>query len=760
MASDLTDRLTGIRSSLAFKAPCRVVTDANITLSGFQTIGGITLASGDANLRVLVINQTDATENGIYDAKSTAWARAKDFDGNTDFVNGTQIRVTSGSGAGLYYVSSADPMTIGTSAITFASVSGTGTVTSINLTAPAAGLTVSGGPVTASGSITLALADDLAALEALSGTNTIYYRSASNTWSPVTVGPLLSFSAGTLAITDDELTALAGLTSAADALPYFTGSGTADVTTLTSFGRSLIDDANATAGRATLGLVIGTDVQGYDQALADVAGITFAQGDVLYFNGSNLVALAAGTSGYYLKTQGAGADPVWAAVAGGGGGDVSADAIWDAKGDLAVGTGADTAARLAVGTNGQVLMAASGETTGLEWATLVAADVSDFSTAADARIAAAVGVSVQAYDADLASWAGVTRASGFDTFTAMPTSANLASLVSDETGSGALVFGTGPTIAGSTLTGVHDAGGATSFEIPNSATPTVDADGEIAVDTTVTDWSHGILKYFGGEELGVVAMPIAAFTTPTDGYVVAYNATNDEFELVANAGGGGSGDVTAAASLTDNAIVRGDGGSKGVQTSTVLIDDTTGTLYPATTDSGSLGTTTKMWSDLFLASGGVINFNNGAVTLTHSGNSLSVGATSGVVFNGAVYISTIYDALHSGGNTTIGGGFKTTPYNAGTKSSGTFTLDYFNGHIQYAVNGGAHTLSAPTTAYGALLLCYTNNGSAGAITTTSFDVVSGDTLTTTNGDEFLLYITTVYANTGAYTSLLHVVALQ
>lgn len=81
-----------------------------------------------------------------------------------------------------------------------------------------------------------------------------------------------------------------------------------------------------------------------------------------------------------------------------------------------------------------------------------------------------------------------------------------------------------------------DLGGKTSLEIPNSATPTVDADGEIAVDTTVADFSHGILKYYGGEELGVVAMPIAEFTSPTDGYVVAYNATSDEFELVASGG--------------------------------------------------------------------------------------------------------------------------------------------------------------------------------------------------------------------------------
>jgi len=48
-------------------------------------------------------------------------------------------------------------------------------------------------------------------------------------------------------------------------------------------------------------------------------------------------------------------------------------------------------------------------------------------------------------DANLTSWAGVTRASGFDTFTATPSSANLASLLTDETGTGALVFGTSPT---------------------------------------------------------------------------------------------------------------------------------------------------------------------------------------------------------------------------------------------------------------------------------------------------------------------------
>ena len=85
------------------------------------------------------------------------------------------------------------------------------TFTARTLTGPAAGITVSNGNGVA-GNPTLALADDLAALEALTGTSTIYYRSGTSAWSGVTIGSGLSFSSGTLSATG-------GGASAADIIP-------------------------------------------------------------------------------------------------------------------------------------------------------------------------------------------------------------------------------------------------------------------------------------------------------------------------------------------------------------------------------------------------------------------------------------------------------------------------------------------------------------------------------------------------------------
>lgn len=110
-----------------------------------------------------------------------------------------------------------------------------------------------------------------------------------------------------------------------------------------------------------------------------------------------------------------------------------------------------------------------------------------------------------------------------------------------------------------------------TLKIPNGPTQTTLVSGQIAIDTNVTDLTSIIRYHDGTEELGVISMPIAQFTSLTNGYVPSYNAANNEFELVELASGG---DVTSSSNIGDNRVVRGDGGAKGIQESPLEISDT------------------------------------------------------------------------------------------------------------------------------------------------------------------------------------------
>jgi hypothetical protein len=220
---------------------------------------------------------------------------------------------------------------------------------------------------------------------------------------------------------DAELAALAGLTSAADKLPYFTGSGTASVADLTTFGRSLIDDADAATARTTLGLVIGTNVQAYDADLAAIAALTPTDNNFIVGNGTAFVAESGATARTSLglgtiATQ----DSSNVSVTGGSITGITDLAIADG------GTGASTATA-AINNLLPVQTTASGkylksDGTNTSWddlnistaditGTLPIANGGTGATSAGAARTAlglVIGTDVQGYDAQLADVAGLT----------------------------------------------------------------------------------------------------------------------------------------------------------------------------------------------------------------------------------------------------------------------------------------------------------------------------------------------------------------
>lgn len=80
---------------------------------------------------------------------------------------------------------------------------------------------------------------------------------------------------------DNTLTSLSALGTAADKIAYTTGVDTWAEATQTAFARTLIDDIDATAARATLGLVIGTNVQAFDSDLTTIAGLTATTDNII-----------------------------------------------------------------------------------------------------------------------------------------------------------------------------------------------------------------------------------------------------------------------------------------------------------------------------------------------------------------------------------------------------------------------------------------------------------------------------------------------
>jgi len=223
----------GVSQGLDIKEAVKVATTANITLSGTQTIDGVAVSADE---RVLVKDQSTASQNGLYLCKASTWARTDDLatgdDASSVFVFVDQGTVNADNG----FVCSTNKgsAVVGTNNLAFTQFSGAGQITAGD------GLDKSGNTLSldlkSNGGLVIEsteLAVDLAA-------------------SSIT---------GTLAISDG-------------------GTG----------------GTSASAARTALGLVIGTNVQAFDAQLTDIAGLTPSDGNFIVGDGSNFVLESGSTA--------------------------------------------------------------------------------------------------------------------------------------------------------------------------------------------------------------------------------------------------------------------------------------------------------------------------------------------------------------------------------------------------------------------------------------------------------------------------------
>lgn len=120
--------------------------------------------------------------------------------------------------------------------------------------------------------------------------------------------------------------------------------------TPSAYVQTIIDDADEATFKATTNLEAGTDYNAYSALLADIAGLSLTGGDIMYYDGTNIVKLDNGTANYLLQANGTTVAPSWtgslsisAIDLGGGVIEItnSADPTVNAAGEIALDTSDD-----------------------------------------------------------------------------------------------------------------------------------------------------------------------------------------------------------------------------------------------------------------------------------------------------------------------------------------------------------------------------------------------------------------------------------
>ncbi|WP_206681927.1 hypothetical protein [Mesorhizobium sp. NZP2298] len=528
------------------REPVRLATTASIALYGLQTIDGVATEVGD---RVLVKNQADASENGIYTASEGQWFRAADARTARTMQKGTTVHVQQGAASAdfVYAFETLNPV-IGTDAITLAfflsedtlgdataaataaANSAAAALTSKNAAATSA--TNAGNSATAaSGSATAAAGS--ASTAATSATNAGTSASAASgsasgaATSATNAGNSASAAAGSASAASGSATAAStSATNAATSATNAAASATAAANSVAALsytfsttttdadpGNGTLRLNNATAASATAAYIDYLDAGGatvtgildtFDDSTNTIKGLltvrSKASAAISYVY--NVTGTVVDGSGYRKLTlayvSGAGSLPttaggVWLmfnragdkGADGLGAGDFTgpassmADNIVIFNGttgkvgkdsgvkiaDVVTGPASSAAGRVATfnGTTGKII-----QDGGVLLSSLLTSGGA-LGTPSSGTLTNATGLPVSTGISGLASNMAAFLAGG--------TSAQLAAAVTNETGSGSLVFGTSPTLATPTIDTITLTGGQIAFpatDAPSSNANTLD----------------------------------------------------------------------------------------------------------------------------------------------------------------------------------------------------------------------------------------------------------------------------------------------
>jgi len=279
------DQVLAATHNFSYKDPVRVVATSNVDiaseLTNGDTLSSVTLATGN---RVLLIGQTDASENGIYVVvASGAASRSVDADADSEVTSGLMVNVLAGDEAGSKYIlTTSGSITVDTTDLSFTEYHAGASYNA------GTGLTLTGSTfsITAGGVNTTQLAADAVNGDKIADDS-------------IDSEHLVDGSIDTAHVANSAISyAKIQNVSATDKLlgRSTAGSGAVEEINCTSYGRGLLNTANEAAFKTLVNLQVGTDVLAQADVLDDIAALSVTDGNIIVGNGSTFVAESGATA--------------------------------------------------------------------------------------------------------------------------------------------------------------------------------------------------------------------------------------------------------------------------------------------------------------------------------------------------------------------------------------------------------------------------------------------------------------------------------